>query len=419
MSNPNLPISGKYNTYIGARYVPLMGGEWNQDKAYEPLVIVTHQGNSYTSNTFVPAGTDINDKTYWTLTGNYNGQVEQYRGEVEAVKQEVNQLNTALDGTNNDLTELQTKVNANEADIEEKVTDILGTISIITPQSFGSVSEDTLDIMCYTNGTNMDLDGLPVNDTPLNFYDRDTIYPNNRNIVIVIPPESWGITDWINTQRDHNWLHSNIFVMLGNPTSTTDFSKITRAHIDNLRTSSTIYRYIYNMYPYLCYWNNINPSDRKVWVKNVILKSIRFNPGNTTLTNSATINPSFGVPIDLIQYTTPFMCYCQLGIGNLNNNELNIGSSDHFYEKATINTNLYVGTSEHFGALIEITYNTNQKEIVPFEVWPESMNEVGIHIYTNHTPFKITRLLTREYMTFPIMKIESTRLTNGCDVVVL
>lgn len=159
MGNPNLPISGKYNTYIGARYVPLMGGEWNQDKAYEPLVIVTHQGNSYTSNTFVPAGTDINDKTYWTLTGNYNGQVEQYRSEVEGVKQEVNQLNSDLSTTNNNLTELENTVNENKVNTDNAIAKsnimLLGspqpsqtTISCITPYElalpgFKTVHQDT------------------------------------------------------------------------------------------------------------------------------------------------------------------------------------------------------------------------------------------------------------------------------------
>ena len=27
---PNTPLKGDYNTYIGARYVPIIGGMWNQ-----------------------------------------------------------------------------------------------------------------------------------------------------------------------------------------------------------------------------------------------------------------------------------------------------------------------------------------------------------------------------------------------------
>lgn len=70
--------------YIGARYVPVFAdpAEWTSTKQYEPLTIVLHQGNSFTSKQFVPVGIDINDTDYWSETGNYNAQVEQYRQEV-------------------------------------------------------------------------------------------------------------------------------------------------------------------------------------------------------------------------------------------------------------------------------------------------------------------------------------------------
>lgn len=55
--------------------------DWDRTKTYEPLTIVYHQGNSYTSRQSVPAGVDITDTTYWALTGNYNAQIEQYRKE--------------------------------------------------------------------------------------------------------------------------------------------------------------------------------------------------------------------------------------------------------------------------------------------------------------------------------------------------
>lgn len=69
--------------YIGARYVPLFAdpAEWSSEKAYEPLTIVLHDGNSYTSKQSVPVGIDINDTDFWAETGNYNAQVEQYRRE--------------------------------------------------------------------------------------------------------------------------------------------------------------------------------------------------------------------------------------------------------------------------------------------------------------------------------------------------
>lgn len=71
-----------YNTYIGARYIPIFAGQWNNTKGYEPLTVVEYQGNSYTSKTYVPIGANINDTTYWAETGNYNAQVEAYREEV-------------------------------------------------------------------------------------------------------------------------------------------------------------------------------------------------------------------------------------------------------------------------------------------------------------------------------------------------
>lgn len=72
--------------YVGARYVPLFADpiEWNDKRTYEPLTIVEHEGNSYTSRQFVPIGIDISNEDFWALTGNYNAQVEQYRQEVKS-----------------------------------------------------------------------------------------------------------------------------------------------------------------------------------------------------------------------------------------------------------------------------------------------------------------------------------------------
>ena len=71
------------NTYVGMRYVPLFDGDWNNTKDYEPLTVVSIEGNSYTSKTFVPAGVSpIGNPDYWAETGNYNAQIEAYRQEV-------------------------------------------------------------------------------------------------------------------------------------------------------------------------------------------------------------------------------------------------------------------------------------------------------------------------------------------------
>lgn len=80
--------------YIGARYVPKFfnnsatgDGTWAANTAYEPLTIVTWNGNSYTSKKAVPAsiGNPSSNSEYWASTGLYNAQVEVLREEVEEI----------------------------------------------------------------------------------------------------------------------------------------------------------------------------------------------------------------------------------------------------------------------------------------------------------------------------------------------
>lgn len=82
----------KRNIYVGHRYVPKIMGEWDKTISYEGLSIVTYQGGSYTSKKHVPAGIDINDTEFWSMTGNYNAQVESYRNEVKNLKEDFNIL---------------------------------------------------------------------------------------------------------------------------------------------------------------------------------------------------------------------------------------------------------------------------------------------------------------------------------------
>lgn len=84
--------------YVGARYVPLFADplEWDKTKAYEPLTIVYHTGNSYTSRQFVPVGIEITNTAYWALTGNYNAQIEQYRAEVQRYDARITANDTAI-----------------------------------------------------------------------------------------------------------------------------------------------------------------------------------------------------------------------------------------------------------------------------------------------------------------------------------
>ena len=86
------------NVYVGHRYVPLLMGEWDKTEMYEGLSIVTHQGDSYTSKKYVPAGIDITNDEYWVVTGNFNAQIEHYRSETERVSNELDDFGEQLDG---------------------------------------------------------------------------------------------------------------------------------------------------------------------------------------------------------------------------------------------------------------------------------------------------------------------------------
>lgn len=84
-ASPDAPAPG-VRQYVGARYVPVFADplEWSDTIGYEPLTVVLHEGNSYTSRQSVPVGIDIGNATYWAETGNYNAQIEAYRREVQA-----------------------------------------------------------------------------------------------------------------------------------------------------------------------------------------------------------------------------------------------------------------------------------------------------------------------------------------------
>lgn len=85
--------------YIGARYVPKFyensdgTSAWRSGVIYEPLTIVTYNGNSYTSKKVVPAtiGDPSSNPAYWVATGVFNEQVESIRQELEETEARVDE----------------------------------------------------------------------------------------------------------------------------------------------------------------------------------------------------------------------------------------------------------------------------------------------------------------------------------------
>lgn len=84
--------------YIGARYVPIFGRageltiEWDDNEPYEPLTVVMHEGVSYVSRRYIPAGIPVTNTEYWAETYRFNAQVEQYRQEVLRVRRDMDDL---------------------------------------------------------------------------------------------------------------------------------------------------------------------------------------------------------------------------------------------------------------------------------------------------------------------------------------
>lgn len=110
------PLATDYSgvrEYIGARYVPVFANPlaWSDQREYEPLTIVTYQGNSYTSMQYVPTGIDIGNTAFWALTGNYNAQVEAYRNEV-------NQYQQTVEGFDDRITENATDIDTINVTLE-------------------------------------------------------------------------------------------------------------------------------------------------------------------------------------------------------------------------------------------------------------------------------------------------------------
>ena len=106
--------------YVGARYVPVFANplEWSDTREYEPLTIVTYQGNSYTSMQYVPTSISIADTAYWALTGNFNAQVEAYREEVRAFDDRINANAAAINANAAAINANAAAINANAAAIK-------------------------------------------------------------------------------------------------------------------------------------------------------------------------------------------------------------------------------------------------------------------------------------------------------------
>lgn len=123
--------------YMGARYVPIFGRkdesttEWDNSAPYEPLTIVTYQGNSYTSRQEVPVGALLSDTDYWVSTGNFNAQVDAYRQDVISLQNSVTALGDLLPSSAFDsVNTVSAAIMAVETNADARLDDIESALPI-------------------------------------------------------------------------------------------------------------------------------------------------------------------------------------------------------------------------------------------------------------------------------------------------
>lgn len=116
--------------YVGARYVPVVGDEWNKALSYEALTIVTYRGNSFTSKIPVPANIDIDNTKYWANTGNYNAQVTEYEENVRKYKSDTDAKITNIES---DIIDINTGID----NIDSNINILKSNDAIIISDSYG------------------------------------------------------------------------------------------------------------------------------------------------------------------------------------------------------------------------------------------------------------------------------------------
>ena len=143
---PQPPFKGGTSMYIGARYVPIFADpvEWDDEREYEPLTIVTHNGNCYTSKCYVPKGAQLppypeGQTKYWVKTSDYNGQFADLKKTVldlsrlvEQFQKDNKDFTDLINGWNEKVQQWETEMTAwsERLDtVESHVTDLTASLN--------------------------------------------------------------------------------------------------------------------------------------------------------------------------------------------------------------------------------------------------------------------------------------------------
>lgn len=126
---PTPPPGCGPSQYVGARYVPKFAEpiDWDTERGYESLTIVTYKGESYTSKCPVPPGIDIKNERYWALTGAYNAQVEEYKNQVKDLSEQV----TGFASDNREFREKITQYDKDNAEMKNSVASTVARVDAL------------------------------------------------------------------------------------------------------------------------------------------------------------------------------------------------------------------------------------------------------------------------------------------------
>lgn len=141
--------------YIGARYVPLIYGDWQANTTYEPLTIVLYNGSSYTSKKVVPPniGTPDSNPTYWANTGNFNAQVEALRIQVQHLAEEVGGEDDRISNLEN--SEIQFNVSEAYNSLDIICAALESVLSIKQRNNTLAINNNSEDVEIYVQGTTL------------------------------------------------------------------------------------------------------------------------------------------------------------------------------------------------------------------------------------------------------------------------
>ena len=166
---PPPDYKGGTSMYIGARYVPIFADpvEWDNEREYEPLTIVVHNGDMYTSKCYVPKGAALpeypeNQTKYWVRTADYNYQfadlkktvndlsrlVEQFQKDNQTFTDLINGWNEQVKQWEAKMDEWQTTVDgvtAAVADLTAKLNEEIDRAKAAEQANAAAIAQETTD----------------------------------------------------------------------------------------------------------------------------------------------------------------------------------------------------------------------------------------------------------------------------------